>query len=154
MLGLDIRVTLCSGQVFELLYVKTRQIGRLFPWGPNGYVYGVNTVEVTPFQRAVYSVVERIPRGRVTTYKLLAELIGCSSPRAVGQALRRNPFAPAVPCHRVIASDLRVGGFQGASGGKSVARKLGLLKQEGVLFKDGRLIDTSLLCSVSSLESP
>jgi methylated-DNA-[protein]-cysteine S-methyltransferase len=95
----------------------------------------------TEFQMAVYAAARRIPRGRVTTYGLLAARIGCASPRAVGQALKRNPFAPRVPCHRVIASDLRVGGFQGRRGGRAVRRKLALLEGEGVRFVNGRLAD-------------
>jgi methylated-DNA-[protein]-cysteine S-methyltransferase len=104
--------------------------------------------EVTTFQQAVYNAISRVQRGRVTTYSLLAQSIGCKSPRAVGQALRRNPFAPKVPCHRVIASDLTPGGFNGARfngarEGTEIARKLRLLAAEGVEFRDGRLADPS-----------
>ncbi|MBI3985983.1 MAG: MGMT family protein [Lentisphaerae bacterium] len=97
----------------------------------------------TAFQKKVYAAVRRIPRGRVTTYRLLAECIGCRSCRAVGQALRRNPFAPAVPCHRVIASDLRIGGFSGKRSGREVVRKRKLLESEGVRFRAGRLREPS-----------
>ena len=97
--------------------------------------------EVTSFQRTVYESLSSVGPGRVTTYALLGEAIGCRSPRAVGQALRRNPFAPKVPCHRVIASDLTPGGFNGARGGPELARKLRLLAAEGVLFRGGRLAD-------------
>jgi len=90
--------------------------------------------EPTVFERRVYDAVREIPRGRVTTYGLLARRIGCGSARAVGQALRRNPFAPSVPCHRVIASDLAIGGFAGRSAGRNIVRKLGLLAGEGVPF--------------------
>ena len=100
---------------------------------------------VTEFQRRVYDAVARIPRGRVTTYGRLAERLGCGSPRAVGQALRRNPFAPRVPCHRVIASDLSPGGFQGSRNGKPLERKTALLAAEGVTFKNDRLSDPSRL---------
>jgi methylated-DNA-[protein]-cysteine S-methyltransferase len=50
--------------------------------------------------------------------------------------LRVNPFAPAVPCHRVIASDLSPGGFVGETAGPQLKRKLRLLASEGVLFRD------------------
>jgi methylated-DNA-[protein]-cysteine S-methyltransferase len=64
-----------------------------------------------------------------------------SSPRAVGGALRCNPFAPEVPCHRVIASDGFVGGFKGdwekAPSGINQTMKLTLLKEEGVNFSNG-----------------
>ncbi|OQW94406.1 MAG: hypothetical protein BWK77_09365 [Verrucomicrobia bacterium A1] len=62
----------------------------------------MKSMRVTDFQQYIYDATRSIPKGRVTTYALLGQAIGCRSPRAVGQALRRNPFAPKVPCHRVI----------------------------------------------------
>lgn len=97
--------------------------------------------DVTAFQRRVYEATRRIPQGRVTTYALLARAIGCASPRAVGQALRRNPFAPEVPCHRVIAGDLGIGGFNGRRDGPEIQRKIRLLESEGVRLRAGRLAD-------------
>lgn len=99
----------------------------------------------TAFERRVYDVVRRIPAGSVTTYAGLARAAGCGSSRAVGQALRRNPFAPAVPCHRVIRSDLRIGGFHGHTDGTAVTRKIRRLADEGVHFRNGRLSDPSRL---------
>jgi methylated-DNA-[protein]-cysteine S-methyltransferase len=93
----------------------------------------------------VYVAVRRIPRGRVATYGGVAAAIGCGSARAVGQALRRNPFAPRVPCHRVIASDITLGGFDGARAGAELARKERLLAAEGVVFRNGRLLDRDRL---------
>lgn len=95
----------------------------------------------TSFQQQVYAATRTIPRGRVTTYKLLADHIGCGSCRAVGQALRRNPYAPKVPCHRVIASDGTLGGFQGRRDGPALRCKARLLAAEHVRFHDGRLVD-------------
>ena len=88
--------------------------------------------QVTEFQDRVYAAARRIPRGRVTTYALLARHIGCASSRAVGQALKRNPFAPKVPCHRVVRSDLSLGGFSGHTQGPEILRKRDLLRAEGV----------------------
>lgn len=99
------------------------------------------TAGLTEFQRRVYDACSRIPRGRVATYASLAGVLGCGSPRAVGQALRRNPFAPEVPCHRVIRADFGIGGYSGATDGGKIARKLKLLAAEGVVFADGRLAD-------------
>jgi methylated-DNA-[protein]-cysteine S-methyltransferase len=96
---------------------------------------------VSPFAARVYAALKRIPRGRVITYAALARRVGCRSPRAVGQALRANPFAPKVPCHRVIASDLTPGGFGGKTHGPELQRKLRLLAAEGVKFTNGRLTD-------------
>ena len=75
------------------------------------------------------------------TYAALGRRISCPSPRAIGQALRANPFAPQVPCHRVIASDLTIGGFQGEKSGPTLAKKLRLLTAECIIFKNGRLSD-------------
>ncbi len=96
---------------------------------------------VTPFQEKVYDALRRVPAGFVTTYKALGDAVGCGSPRAIGQAMRHNPYAPEVPCHRVIASDLTIGGFQGHSDGRSIKRKLDMLEKEGVRFEGGRLAD-------------
>ncbi|MCF7855106.1 MAG: MGMT family protein [Candidatus Pacebacteria bacterium] len=96
---------------------------------------------VTVFQKRVYEAVSQVPVGRVTTYKLLGEHIGCGCYRAVGQALRRNPWAPHVPCHRVIASDGTLGGFAGGRDGAEIERKQKLLASEGVEFSDGTLVD-------------
>ncbi|GAA5869577.1 hypothetical protein JCM3774_005484 [Rhodotorula dairenensis] len=68
--------------------------------------------KVTEFQWKLYDLLLTVPPGRVSTYGQLAKLLG-SSARAVGSALRENPFAPYVPCHRVIASTLYIGGFGG-----------------------------------------
>lgn len=101
----------------------------------------------TPFQERVYAALVQVPRGRVTTYKQLAGYLGCRSCRAVGQALKRNPYAPKVPCHRVIASDLTPGGFMGQRGGAAIHRKLDLLAKEGVLFHAGKLVESSRIFS-------
>lgn len=104
---------------------------------------------VTEFQARVYEALREVPAGRVTTYTELAGRIGCGSARAVGQALRRNPFAPRVPCHRVIATDLSVGGFAGHRAGPPVERKLALLRREGVVFVHGRLADPARVLRLS-----
>ncbi|MBJ7258563.1 MAG: MGMT family protein [Chthoniobacterales bacterium] len=95
----------------------------------------------SPFAARVYAALTRVPSGQVLTYAALAAKVGCRSPRAIGQALRVNPFAPTVPCHRVIASDLSPGGFAGRTSGPELARKLRLLASEGVVFRNGRLAD-------------
>lgn len=69
----------------------------------------------TPFQKRVLSLLCQIPPGHYTTYGLLSTHLS-SSPRAVGNALRNNPFAPEVPCHRVLATGGGIGGFGGSWG--------------------------------------
>ena len=99
----------------------------------------------TAFQERVYDGVRLVPRGTVPTYKSLGLAIGCGSSRAVGQALRRSPYAPDVPCHRVVSSDRRIGGFAGQSDGAEVERKRALLEAEGVVFgEDGRVAEELL----------
>ena len=97
---------------------------------------------LSAFQRRVYEALLEVPRGYVTTYGLLARRIGCRSAQAVGGALRANPYAPEVPCHRVVSSDLSIGGFCGHVCGEPVCRKIALLKKEGVpLDAAGRVLD-------------
>ena len=105
---------------------------------------------VTSFQRKVYEAVLAVPCGYVTTYQLLGNAIGCRSPRAIGQALRRNPFAPVVPCHRVIATGATIGGFAGKREGAKITEKRKLLLEEGVTFTGGRLTDTRRIFDYST----
>jgi methylated-DNA-[protein]-cysteine S-methyltransferase len=72
----------------------------------------IQKMPVTEFQDKVYNLVKQIPEGRVTTYACLARELN-TSPRAVGNALRNNPFAPTIPCHRCIASNGYISGYQG-----------------------------------------
>ncbi len=60
---------------------------------------------MTDLQKRVYDALLFIPKGKVTTYKILEDFVGCRSSQAIGQALTRNPDAPTVPCHRVIKTD-------------------------------------------------
>mgnify|MGYP003635069094 CR=1 FL=1 len=94
----------------------------------------------TEFERKVFDALQMIPRGKVTTYGLLGRYISCRSAQAIGQALRRNPFAPETPCHRVVKGDLTIGGFAGERQGEPINRKRQLLENEGVVFNpDGSI---------------
>lgn len=86
----------------------------------------------TEFENRVFGATSGIPRGKVTTYLELARHLNCGSAQAIGQALKRNPFAPEVPCHRVVRSDLSLGGFHGQTGGPEIERKRQILLSEGV----------------------
>lgn len=110
----------------------------------------LTTSTLSPFQRRTLLLLLQIPPGHVTTYATLAAFLA-SSPRAVGNALRRNPFAPAVPCHRVVAHDRRLGGFKGKVGwrdgeeAETLREKRALLVGEGVKFgRDGRVEEGSV----------
>jgi len=82
------------------------------------------------FYQAVWNACAQIPKGQVRTYGWIARKIGKpGAARAVGMALGRNPFAPTVPCHRVVGADGRLTGYSGAGG---IAKKRRMLKAEGV----------------------
>jgi len=88
---------------------------------------------MTSFQELCYQkLIKHVPAGKVISYKNLAILIGKPNAfRAVGNAMNKNPFAPRVPCHRVIKSNGHIGGYIHGS-----IVKISLLKKEGVEIND------------------
>ena len=93
------------------------------------------------FAERVYHLLLQVPKGKVTTYRFLAKAIGSRAYRAVGQALRYNPYAPQIPCHRVVSSNGTIGGFMGSRSGKAIEKKKGLLRKEGVKIIGNALPD-------------
>ena len=91
------------------------------------------------FEERVWDLMKKIPKGKVTTYKIIAETMESQAYRAVGNACRRNPYAPQVPCHRVVNSDGQIGGFGGETSGKNITQKIHLLKREGIDVEDGKI---------------
>ena len=92
---------------------------------------------ITPsmgFNEKVWALTARIPRGQVVTYRQIARKLRTRAYRAVGQALHRNPYAPAVPCHRVVGSDGRLTGFA-----RGLGAKMQLLRREGVRVRAGKV---------------
>ena len=84
----------------------------------------------TEFQIKVWAFLRKIPRGSVKTYSQVAKEIGKPlAVRAVANAIGKNPYAPKIPCHRVIRSDGSLGGYSGKGGLKT---KRFLLKKEGI----------------------
>ena len=84
----------------------------------------------TKFQLKVWNFLKKIPRGKVKTYSEVAKSIGKPlAVRAVANAIGKNPYAPKIPCHRVIRSDGGLGGYSGRGGIKT---KLRLLRSEKV----------------------
>jgi len=82
------------------------------------------------FRDKVYSIVEKIPPGKVMTYKQVAELAGNPKAcRAVGNVLNKN-FNIKIPCHRVIRSDGKIGGYN-----RGAIKKISLLRKEGIINK-------------------
>lgn len=93
------------------------------------------------FQQGVLRAEHAIPRGRVSTYRLIAKHQGHpNGARAVGRALATNPFPIVIPCHRAIRSDGTLGGYQGG-----LKMKRTLLDMEGVAFRDADHVGTGNL---------
>jgi|SRR3989338_737387 len=86
------------------------------------------------FYEKVWKKCMDIPKGKVTTYKELGKVLNTKAYRAIGTALRKNPCAPAVPCHRVINSNGKVGNYSG-KGGRDA--KIELLRNEGIIINNG-----------------
>ena len=80
-------------------------------------------------EKLVFKIVKQIPKGKITTYKLIARAVN-SHPRAVGRILSKNKNLIKIPCHRVIKSDGSIGGYAGG-----VEMKKQLLKEEGIDLK-------------------
>ena len=84
----------------------------------------------TKFQKKVWNYIKKIPKGNVKTYKEVAIAIkNPKSGRAVANACAKNPYAPKIPCHRVVRSDGSLGGYSGRGG---IKEKLRLLRSEKV----------------------
>lgn len=107
---------------------------------------------LTPFRKQMLRLLCQIPRGRYSTYQAMADHVTKTShkscARAVGNAMRNNPFAPEVPCHRVLATGGRLGGFGGSWGenGKYADKKHKLLGDEGVKFDSRGIVKGPPFC--------
>lgn len=90
---------------------------------------------LTDFEQKILTVVSRVPKGKVTTYKLLAKAVDApKAARAVGNALHKNPCAPLIPCHRVVKTSGALGGYGGGED-----KKIQLLRQEGVYIDNYKI---------------
>ncbi|KXH41221.1 hypothetical protein CSIM01_03427 [Colletotrichum simmondsii] len=106
----------------------------------------------TAYEKRVWTALCQVPKGQITTYGILAAHLK-SSPRAVGNALRRNPFAPQVPCHRVVATGGALGGFKGKwpknGEGITLDEKRMLLRKEGVkIDSSGRVLGSPFVAFI------
>ncbi len=100
------------------------------------FIYVIAVILVMDYRESVYAVVMQVPRGRVTTYKLVAAALG--NPRgcrAVGNALNRNSDPEKVPCYRVVKSDGRLGGYAGG-----LSEKIRRLRADGIEVRDGMVL--------------
>ena len=104
---------------------------------PQSFERAIKAGRILPgmtFNQKVWAVTARIPAGKVMTYARIAEALGTKGYRAVGNALNRNPYAPVVPCHRVVGSNGSLTGFAGG-----LEKKRQLLAKEGVTVRNGRV---------------
>ena len=85
------------------------------------------------FTEKVYNLCRKIPKGKVSTYKILSKKLKSKAYRAVGNALNKNK-SKKVPCHRVVKSSGEIGGFN-----KGTKNKIKLLKKEGIIIKNNKI---------------
>lgn len=96
------------------------------------------------FTQRIYELTKKVPKGKVTTYKILAEAVGTKAYRAVGNALNKNPFGilnckqhdGMAPCHRVVDSKGNLHGFA-----HGLKKKAELLRKEGIEIKNNKVVD-------------
>ena len=89
------------------------------------------------FSLKVYKKLLEVPKGKVTTYGDLAKAVGVKKgQRVIGTIMKKNPYPVIIPCHRVVKSDGKIGGY---NYGEKV--KLKMLEKEGIKIKDGKIID-------------
>ena len=96
------------------------------------------------FNQKVWALTARIPQGKVVTYGDIAAKLKSNGARAVGNALNRNPYAPAVPCHRVVGSDGALTGFAGG-----LDKKRAMLQGEGVPLRPNGKVDLTARCRLA-----
>ena len=95
------------------------------------------------FNQKIYELTKRIPKGKVTTYKILAGAVGTKAYRAVGNAMNKNPYdmvnckgKDRVPCHRVVNSKGHLHGFA-----HGLKKKAELLRKEGINIRNNKIVD-------------
>lgn len=93
------------------------------------------------FNQRCYEILQQVPKGKVTTYKAIAEALGSKAYQAVGNAMNQNPNPVIVPCHRVVTTKGNLGGY--AFG---CEKKRQLLEAEGVLIFENQIVDFESVC--------
>ena len=117
-------------------------LGRIVRGEETNLIPRMDLSSVTEFQKATYTMLMRIPRGKVSTYSMIADAVGCrGGSRAVGNSMATNPLPLVVPCHRVVLSSRKLGGFSIPGTGKREALQLKrrILENEGVEFEGERV---------------
>jgi methylated-DNA-[protein]-cysteine S-methyltransferase len=88
------------------------------------------------FNEQCYELLKKVPKGRVTTYKEIANALGNKAYRAVGNAMNRNKDSPLIPCHRCVNSNGEVGGYV-----FGIKNKISMLTKEGIEIKKGKIMN-------------
>ncbi|MDH3501584.1 MAG: MGMT family protein [Nitrosopumilus sp.] len=89
------------------------------------------------FDKKIYKKLLEVPKGKITTYGELAKAVGLKNgQRAVGRIMNKNPYPVIIPCHRVVKSDGKIGGYA-----YGVETKSSMLEKEGIKIKDGKILD-------------
>ncbi len=86
------------------------------------------------FSEKCYALLRKVPAGKVTTYRDLAHALKTKAYRAVGNAMNKNPHAPEVPCHRVINTNGKLGGYA-----HGIKKKIQILKAEGIKIEGNKI---------------
>jgi methylated-DNA-[protein]-cysteine S-methyltransferase len=90
-------------------------------------------------EHEIYKKLLQVPKGKVTTYSELAKAVGLKNgQRAIGKIMNKNPFPVIIPCHRVILSNGKIGGY---AWGEKI--KTNMLSKEGIKIKNGKILDTN-----------
>jgi len=88
------------------------------------------------FNDKCYQLLSQIPQGKVSTYKEIASALNTKAYQAVGNAMEKNPNLIFIPCHRIVKSNGSIGKYA-----LGVNKKISLLKNEGVLVREGKILD-------------
>ena len=88
------------------------------------------------FRNKVYGQLKKVPKGKVVTYKTLAESLGTKAYRAVGTAMKNNEDPVGIPCYKVVRSDGSVGSYSSPGGTR---KKIELLQKDGITVNNGKI---------------
>jgi len=87
--------------------------------------------------KKIYKKLLEVPEGKITTYGELAKAVGLTNgQRTVGKIMNKNPYPAIIPCHRVVKSDGKIGGYA-----YGVEIKTNMLKNEGIKIQNGKILD-------------
>ncbi|MBS7623887.1 methylated-DNA--[protein]-cysteine S-methyltransferase [Candidatus Bathyarchaeota archaeon] len=116
----------------------TMLLGKLIQGEDADFTSRISLESVTRFQRSIYLNLKRIPRGKVSTYSIIAEAAGHKrAARAAGNCLASNPLPLIIPCHRIVLSSLKIGGYSvpGLDQAQALRLKGRILLSEGVEYE-------------------